>query len=147
MSEAKIKHIALLRNGLAQLEDSKKLYKEALEETNEYLDLKVVKAEIADTEQEIAALETAYKDQITAKYLLTGDKNHPGANVKIFKVIEYDKDEAVKYMADQKFYDGLNVIDKFFKDLRPVPKFVKTTDDPRVQMDSDLSRYLGEDSE
>ena len=144
MDKQLLKELAIARHAISSSYSNINIAKDALEKTQEYIDLQALKEEQNKWALEEANLTKIIKEKGEAEYLATKEKpSLVGLGLRVNKLLKYDLDKVTEWAkenAKMLFVLDVKAFEKLAKNS-PVPG-VEIVDDPMITISSDLSEYL-----
>lgn len=141
----RVKELANFRRQLGEVRAQETIREMVYLGTQEYADFEFAQAARRKLEERVMDAEARVRSLGIDLYAETGEKKFPGVTVKVYETMKYDMALAKAYCMER-YPEALSVIKKDFEKLAGVtkPKFVKFEEEPRVAIDSDLSKFLEE---
>lgn len=142
-----VQQVAQARKAAAQWKERAEYQEARLQATPAYQELLKLQEAAQVAKTLLAENEAAYRAQMLAAFEATGEKKHPGGQVKTTKSYEYDEALAVTWALEHGHTNLLKVdASGFKKDVaasdRLRPDFVRVVEKPRAELASDLSEFL-----
>jgi len=142
-----VQQVAQARKVAAQHKERAEYQEALLQATPAYRELLRLQEATQVAKTLLAENEAAYRAQMLAALEATGEKKHPGGQVKTIKSYEYDEALAVTWALEHGHANLLKVdASGFKKDVaasdRLRPDFVTVVEKPRAELASDLSQFL-----
>jgi len=140
----KIKEIAKKRQVIKAHKETMDGHRAVLEKTEEFKNFQIAEDQMVRLKYDLRSTEAEYKTECIEAYEETGEKDQLGGKVKLFTVLEYDKEKARLWAIEHKHAGLLNLAVRAFERVAKnlTPDFVTISQVPRMTLSKDLSQYL-----